>query len=78
MTEISNEQLLRDIDLTELERDAYVKICDGFLTLCELPENIESGQSNLYTSQHYKYSGLATMCTTFLDQLLAIKKERGL
>jgi len=78
MGQVSNEQLLEDIDLTELERDAYVKLCDGFLTLSGLPENIESGQSRVYTVQHYKYSGLVTMCSTFLDQLLAIKKERGL
>jgi hypothetical protein len=78
MEHISNEQLLKDIDLTERERDAYLKLCDGFLTLAGLPENIESGESRMCTAQHYKYSGLATMCSTFLDQLLAIKKERGL
>ena len=78
MGQVSNEQLLEAINLTELERDAYVKLCDGFLTLSGLPENIESGKSRVYTVQHYKYSGLVTMCSTFLDQLLAIKKERGL
>jgi hypothetical protein len=78
MTEVSNKQLLKDIKLTELERDAYVKLCDGFLILCGLPENIESGQSRVYTVQHYKYSNLVTRCSNFLDKLLGLKKERGL
>ena len=75
---VSNEQLLTDIDHTEIEVAAYGKLCSGFFDLSQLPENEESGNSRLQAFESHKYATLQKECTAFLEKLLALKTERGL
>jgi len=75
---ISDEQLLMDIHNTELEIGAYDKLQDGFLTLSHLPENIESGQANLYDVYHVRYRDLKSQCFELLEKLVILKSKRGL
>lgn len=74
---VSNEQLLIDINNTERELDAYYNIQCGFLVLSNLPEN-EGAMSLKYSSLHSDYLRLYNECENFLQELLELKKERGL
>jgi len=75
--QVSDEQLLADIELTGRELEAYQKIADGFRTLAGLPENAGIN-ANLHNFQADKYSGLESECASFLRHLHALKAERGL
>lgn len=75
--QVSNEELLADIELTGRELEAYQKISDGFRTLAVLPENA-GVNARLHNFQADKYRGLENECAEFLRQLHALKAERGL
>ena len=75
---VSNEQLLEDIRLTELELDAYVKLYQGFQTLSELPENIASSTARLHNMNYQRYLNSANECNDFLLKLRKLKTDRGL
>ena len=75
---VSDEQLLLDIELTHKESDAYSKLTEGFGILTDLPENKESGKSDFYKMEYYRYSSANNGCVKFLRQLYALKAERGL
>jgi hypothetical protein len=75
--DVSNEQLLIDIENTERELDAYYNLQCGFLVLSNLSEN--KGSTNFkYYSFHSEYSRLYEECNEFLQELLELKNERGL
>jgi hypothetical protein len=74
---VSNEELLIDINNTEKELDAYYNIQCGFLVLANLPEN-EGAMSLKYFSLRSDYFHLYNECSNFLQTLLELKKERGL
>lgn len=74
---ISDEQLLMDIKLTQLEIQAYDNIQYGFLILSDLPENAEVMQKK-YLKDHQEYQTLLSECENFLERLYEIKNERGL
>jgi hypothetical protein len=75
---VSNAQLLVDIANTQLEKEAYEKLAAGYAILSKLPENQETGQSNLHWMQVRKNEMLAGQCDVFLTKLLASKADRGL
>lgn len=75
---VSDKELLSDIEITGRELEAYQKIKDGFTTLAQLPENIESGKSSVYRFEAMKYGALESECAVFLLNLHALKAERGL
>ncbi|MBE3038295.1 MAG: hypothetical protein IMZ62_05740 [Chloroflexi bacterium] len=76
--EISNAQLLVDIANTQLEQEAYKILADGYETLSTLPENQESGQSNIYYFKHREFYDLSLRCRELLEKLLALKVLRGI
>lgn len=73
--DISDEELLTDIEFTEKEADAYYNIATGFMVLSGLPEN--AGES-IYFMNAKKYYAKEKDCKTFLDFLLKMKSKRGL
>jgi len=75
--QVSDEQLLADIELTGRELEAYQKISAGFRTLAGLGEN-DGVNARLHNFQADKYSGLESECAKFLRQLHALKAKRGL
>jgi len=75
---VSNETLLRDIELTKKEAAAYNKLASGHKDLSELPENQESGQANLHHLKSIDYSHKERACREFLLKLQELKKERGI
>ena len=75
---VSNENLLVDIFNTEKEANAYHQLMNGFSSLSELPENIESGQHLVHRVKSDNYYNLEKRCRAFLEQLYQLKKERGL
>ena len=74
---ISNDQLLKDIVLTEKELEAYQKIADGFRALAMLPENAGT-QAKILNFKADGYRNSETACAEFLKKLHALKTERGL
>lgn len=78
LKEVSDATLLADIKNTQLEKDAYEKLADGYETLAKLPENKESGASNLHFMRYEEFSRLALGCGTLLETLLTLKTLRRL
>ena len=76
--DISDEQLLEDIRLTELEMDGYSDLVNGYAMLSELPENMASGKSKLYLADCEYFSQLHDECIDLLVKLEKIAKDRGL
>jgi hypothetical protein len=76
--DVSDEQLLEDIRLTQMEADAYWEIKNGYSLLSKLPENIESGKSRLYRADCEHFLQLYSECSDFLAKLNEIKNNRGL
>jgi hypothetical protein len=74
---VSNEKLLEDIRLTELELSAYVKLYQGFKILSKLPEN-KGFYASKYNMEYQKYLNGANECNEFLVELKKLKLYRGL
>jgi len=74
---VSNEQLLKDIENTIQEIEAYNFLRKGYEILARLPEN-QGSQSRIYYSKYSCYNSLQTDCSTFLEKLYILKEERGL
>ena len=74
---VSNEELLEDIRLNELESDAYYNIYNGFRVLSNLPEN-EGVNRRTYEFEYQKYLNLLNQCNKFLEKLKSLKAERNL
>ena len=74
---VSNEQLLKDIENTIQEIEAYNFLRKGYEILARLPEN-EGGQSRRYYSEYDYYDNLYNKCLTFLNKLYALAEERGI
>jgi hypothetical protein len=73
--EISNEELLKDIENTETEVKAYRALADGYYHLSRLPENANVPGHKI----NFRYYGDCEIeCSKFLDKLYQIKKDRGL
>jgi hypothetical protein len=75
---VSNEQLLKDIENTKKEVDAYKKIRDGYLVLSQLPENSIQPNGKYYYAESHSCDILYNECSEFLEKLLNLKKERGI
>jgi hypothetical protein len=75
---ISNEQLLKDINITEQELSAYDSLYKAFRILAHLPENVGSSMERVYNFEYEKYLNLANECNRFFNKLNDIKSERGL
>ena len=73
--EVSDEQLMSDIEFTRKEAKAYENISNGFYDLMYLPEN--AGKSE-YSFQYKKYADLQDCCNKFLDFLKHLADTRGL
>jgi hypothetical protein len=73
---VPNEELLKDIELTELELQAYVYLYQGYDILSRLPENID--RKSEYHGKYLKFISDANGCNDFLLRLRDMKKLRGL
>ena len=73
---VSDEELINDIHLTEMELDAYRKLSEGFVVLSKLPENKD--RSSLYYFEHIKYENSRSQCKKFLQNLYKLANERGI
>jgi hypothetical protein len=69
-------QLLKDIELTRKEMEAYQKIYDGYAILAVLPESVETEKN--YKYELMRYSLLKDQCSEYLQEMLKLKKKRGL
>ena len=74
---VSNEQLLEDIENTIQEMDAYDFLRKGFNILSKLPENQESSY-NQPAIKYLEYERLYEECGKFLRKLYVLKEERGI
>jgi hypothetical protein len=74
--DVSNEQLLTDLENTKKEYRAYRDIANGFMALSELPENQGQNRSFIIKAQGYQDS--AEQCAQFQEMLEKLAKERGL
>lgn len=72
---VSNEELLRDIENTRKEAEAYDLIARGERILCTMPEN---AGDRFHHNRAITYEQNHIDCLRFLQQLEGIKKERGL
>jgi hypothetical protein len=75
--QISDTQLLRDIENTQKEYEAYIKLSEGYDILSKLPEN-SGGTGSLHFSRSLAFGDSATSCLELLDRLKELKAERGL
>ncbi len=75
---ITNEQLLKDIDITQRESYAYRSISEGFERLMLLHEKDGMTYSKLCRIEHLKYHEKYKECLHLLEALLKIKENRGL
>lgn len=75
---VSNEELLNDIYNTEKELKAYKNLWMGYQALSELPENQQGVKLNEYLFQCKKFQGFADRCEEFLNQIKALRDERGI
>jgi hypothetical protein len=73
---VPDAQLLRDIELTELEVGAYKNLTDGYSVLASLPENAIKAAEYHYLSERFLSS--LNECKRFLDKLYELKEMRGL
>lgn len=75
MMDVTNEQLLIDIENTKKEMEAYKKLYEGYEELATLPEN-----KNEPTHNHraMMYRSIHDQCFAFLRKLERIKEDRGL
>ena len=71
---ISNTELLDNIERTKLKILAYESIVNWLHVLAYLPESVD----DYYVSEADKYKILLTQHSSILNNLLEIKKERGL
>ena len=75
--DVTDETLLKDIEYTVIEAEAYRKLEEGFLSLSNLPEN----KDNDFIPYHSLYEGSKLNkeeCLNFLLDLSKLKIERGL
>ena len=73
--DVSNEELLQDIEITAKETKAYSDIAFGYKALSELPEN---RGNNMYYFEFQKYLHLHKRCLAFYEKLCEIKEKRGI
>jgi hypothetical protein len=73
--EVSNEQLLEDIENTRKEAEAYEMMAKGERILCTLPEN---AGDRFHHNRAIVLEQNNIDCLRFLQQLETLKKERGL
>ena len=74
---VTDETLLKDIEYTVIEAEAYRKLEEGFLSLYNLPENKDNGfipYRFLYENSKFNKEE----CLNFLLDLSKLKIERGL
>ncbi len=70
MDNISTEELLTDIKWTELEIEAYQKISEGYLLLCNLPEaRCDPFVSRKYSFEYEKFKFFKEECKKLLFDL---------
>jgi hypothetical protein len=74
---VSNEELLQDIQNTEREISAYQMLKDGYRILAGLPETSISAASR-FNWEAERFNSNEIRCSQFLDDLYALKAERGL
>jgi hypothetical protein len=73
---VPNDELLRDIELTKREANAYRKLSEGYRTLESLPENQNQPISRMMKSSYY--AGKEEECAKFLEGLIELAKKRGI
>lgn len=74
---VTNEELMNDIQNTQRELGAYQAIANGFDVLAGLPENSPTDERN-YQYQAGAYRNRAEACGKFLAKLLKLAERRGL
>lgn len=75
---VSDEQLMIDIENTEKEVKAYRYLSMGFDILANLPENVESGASSELRFRAMKHRKSEEECMDFLEEIKKIAIERNL
>ena len=74
--EVSDDELINDYKLTHKEWQAYVKLCEAYEDLQQLPENLT--EWGFYKSKIIKYTDSKIRCKRFLDFLEKEISKRGL
>ncbi len=73
---ISNEQILKDLEITQRECFAYRNISEGFERLMVIHEKDGMAYSRFCRSEHIKYNEKYKECNRLLEELIRIKTER--
>lgn len=75
---ISNEQILKDLEITQRESFAYRNISEGFERLYLLHEKDGGAYPKFCRGEHLKYYKKYNECNRLIEELIRIKTERGL
>ena len=75
---ITNEQILKDLEITQRECFAYRNISEGFERLYILHEKDGGTYSKFCRREHLKYHEKYNECNRLVEELIRIKTERGL
>jgi len=67
-------EVIRDIEVTKAEVEAYRKIKEGFETLSTMPE-LSSVDRRMYHMNSIKYADLERRCGKFLQDIELYKKD---
>lgn len=74
MSEITYEELVRDIELTEKEVEAYRLLAKGYSLLCELPEyDVQDARINALKVDYYETA--SKECDAFLQKLKLMEEN---
>lgn len=75
---ISNEQILKDLEITQRECFAYNNISEGFERLYILHQKEGGAYVRFCKNEHLKYKEKHNECTRLVEELIRIKNERGI
>lgn len=75
---VSNEQVLKDLEITQRERYSYRSIAEGFERLYLLHEKDGTAYAKFCKNEHLKYVEKYKECCRLVEELIRIKTERGI
>lgn len=75
---ITNEELLKDLEITQREFFAYKSISEGFERLYILHEKEGGAYVRFCKNEYMKYDKKNKECARLLEKIVKIKNERGI